>query len=122
MIATATHTHTKLTRLVDVLETTADRVSVSWTLGTRVEFDAATGRGLGRVRDWILGNLHGSEQLAQWLCSTGYTQKWLADQLGCAPSAVNKWLKVDIIPQEPMAEAIEEITGIPAHAWRRVAR
>ena len=134
MIATATHTTTKLTRLVDVLETTPERVSVSWTLGTRVEFDSATGRGLGRVRDWILNRTtddpsedivrhvkrrpstptEGCVRLRAWLADNNVSQCEFARRLGKEPSTVNKWVNLLVTPTPAALRKITRITGIQA--------
>lgn len=135
-IATATHTQTKLTRLVDVLETTPERIAVSWTLGQRVEFDAVTKSGLGPVRDWVLAKVQdpdddmirrckarprspsqGSRELSAWLIANNMTQGHLAALLRVETSTVNKWIHFKVRPQRIAVNRLHTVTGIKPEAW-----
>lgn len=134
-IATATHTGTRLTRLVDIIEATPERTEVSWTLGQRVTFDRS-GRGIGPARDWVLGDVRiqdddgatpvrrkdeptrGAVELAAWLRDNKKTQVELANKLCIAASVVNRWFNTQAIPKPSTLRRIELLTGVKVEAWR----
>lgn len=119
-IATATHTQTRITRLVDVISTTPDTMVVSWTLGTQVEFNARTREGLGRVRDWkLLADAivsgpelcTGAQKLRAWLKSRSMTQRKFAARLGMNELFITKWLTGITIPNTQNRAKITRETG-----------
>lgn len=51
--------------------------------------------------------------LAETLEAQQHSQRWLAHQLDIHPSSVNRWIRGEAAPRDPMKIAIARVLGVP---------